>query len=361
MGEKILITGGAGFIGCNLANQLQRAGGSVVVVDSLHPQVHPSGELPKEFPEGVCFHPFDVTDGGSWRALLQLTRPTTVVHLAAETGTGQSLTQASRHARVNVLGTAQLTDALSQTGIKPHIVLASSRAIYGDGAWRDTEERLFYPEGRSQQQLEQKQWDHVGPNGLPAQPLAHRAGYTEPRPISVYGATKLTQEHLLAAWCTAFACPLSVLRLQNVYGPGQSLANPYTGVLSLFAQLALRKQPINVFEDGAIGRDFVYIGDVVNALQKAIAQRPASGVQTMDIGSGQKVTILEVAQFLARRCGAPAPRLTGTFRHGDVRSAACSIEAAKACLDYQPAVQVDLGLERLMRWVASQPTSQLGD
>ncbi len=355
MSDRVLITGGAGFIGCRLAVRLLQAGAHVVVADNLHPQIHRGGALPTDLPAAAQFVPFDVSTSSSWGALLQLARPNKIVHLAAETGTGQSLTAAGRHAAVNVLGCAELTDALAQAKLQPEmVVVASSRAIYGDGAWRDSAEQIFYPGGRSAAQLQAQQWDHLGADGAAATPLAHVAGRTEPRPISVYGATKLAQEHMLQAWCTAFATPLRILRLQNVYGPGQALHNPYTGVLSLFARLALQHQTIEVFEDGHIGRDFVYIDDVVASLQLAL-QVPGRGIELCDIGSGAPTTILAVARLLAQRCEAPAPRLSGAYRHGDVRSAACSIRAAAALLGYRPAVSLEAGLQQLVGWVAAQP------
>ncbi len=360
MMKRILITGGAGFIGRALATRLAQAGHTVFVADHLHPQVHPNGRLPDDFPQDVTFIPFDVTETGSWRALLGFAKADAIVHLAAETGTGQSLTAAARHARVNVLGTAQLTDALTQCAVRPSkIIIASSRAVYGDGAWQDSRGRMFYPGGRTAAQLAQKRWDHVGPDGLAAAPLPHRAGVTEARPVSVYGATKLTQELILQAWCDAFACQLTVLRLQNVYGPGQALRNAYTGILSLFAQRALKKLPIEVFEDGHMMRDFVFIDDVVQSMLLAL-ESPLPGAHTFDIGSGECVSILAVAQILARMCEAPTPTVTGFCRHGDVRSASCSIEAASNALRYSPSVRIDQGLKSLLHWVAAQPPQDKG-
>jgi dTDP-L-rhamnose 4-epimerase len=348
--ERVLITGGAGFVGCALASKLLEQGADVVVFDNLHPQVHPGPGLPARLPKGVRFVPGDVTVGANWQTLFKYFTPDVVVHLAAETGTGQSLTEANRHAMVNVSGTAQLLDALTRTRHVPRLfLLPSSRAVYGDGAWQDERGQVFYPTGRLHADLEKGIWDHRGADGGRAVALPHRAAETRPNPISIYGATKLAQEHLLAAWARAFGCGLTVLRLQNVYGPGQSPTNSYTGVLTLFAKLARERQTLEIYEDGQIVRDFVYIDDVVSAMMLAMATG-GSAVRTYDIGCGAPTTIEVVARWLARRFAAPDPVVGGKFRDGDVRAASCDIEAARRGLGYQPLTSVEAGLEALARW-----------
>lgn len=343
--HRVLITGGAGFIGCELGAVLSRAGHEVLAFDNLHPQVHTEAGTPARLAQAVRLQVGDVTHADNFRSLFQIFRPDVVVHLAAETGTGQSLTEASRHAEVNVVGTTRLLDALTSSGHVPgHFLIASSRAVYGDGAWRDGE-TIFYPPGRSREALKAGQWDFHAPSGRKAEPLAHAAATVMPRPISVYGATKLAQEHLLEAWTRAFGAKLSVLRLQNVYGLGQAPKNPYTGILTLFAQLTARKQQLEVYEDGNIIRDFVHVSDVVAAMAACIG----GGITgTFDIGSGRAVTVAEVAQRLSEFAGAPAPRVTGAFRDGDVRAAFADISAARAAFGYQPKVSVDEGLRSLL-------------
>lgn len=348
MARTILITGGAGFIGCNVSRRLLAFGHEVVVFDNLHPQVHTNQGLPTALPKGVRFVAGDVTLGSNWATLLKLHRPDVVLHLAAETGTGQSLTEANRHALVNVSGTAQLLDALTNSKHVPsHFVLASSRAVYGDGPWRDEKGELFYPTGRSRAALEASQWDFRGPNGGPAVAVPSSAASTFPNPISVYGSTKLAQEQLLSTWCRAFGAGLSVLRLQNVFGPGQALGNPYTGVLTFFAQRAVAKAALDVYEDGKIVRDFVFIDDVADALTLAVLKE-GSRVRTVDIGSGAATTIHEVARTMARLAGAPEPVVTGRFRDGDVRAASCSISAARSEFGYEPKVSLEEGLQALL-------------
>jgi dTDP-L-rhamnose 4-epimerase len=296
----------------------------------------------------------DVTHAPDWDAVLRLFRPSQIVHLAAETGTAQSLTQATRHGSVNVVGTAQLLDALSRSALVPdQLVLASSRAVYGEGAWQ-CGTHTFYPRPRSHAQLLAGIWDPKGPNDEPAVPLPSCAARTEPRPTNIYAATKLAQEHMLAAWTAAHDTSLSVLRLQNVYGPGQSLTNSYTGIVTLFARLAREHCPLEVYEDGRIVRDFVFIDDVVDAVF-ATVQRPASQPRCLDIGSGIATTIHELARKIAVICEAAEPIVVPRFRDGDVRAASCTIESAKDNLHWCPKWSLEDGLHALHAWIGEQP------
>jgi len=348
--RSILITGGAGFIGCELSASLIGRGHRVTVMDVLHRQVHTGHGLPARMHTGVTFLPVDVTSASSWSATLRTVTPDCVVHLAAETGTGQSLTEGSRHAAVNVLGTTRLTDALGSAGVVPsHVVLASSRAVYGEGRWED-DGRVFSPGVRSHADLEAGRWDPVGPDGGRATPLASAATTTPPAPTSIYGATKLAQEHILGAWTSAMGSALSVLRLQNVFGPGQSVGNPYTGIVTLFARQARDDEVIDVYEDGEIVRDFVFIEDVVSALAAAV-ERPPATHRVVDIGSGRGTTVTGLARMMAERMGAPDPKVSGKFRDGDVRAAFADVTAAADELDWRPQRTLDEGLTALLAWM----------
>ena len=340
-----LVTGGAGFIGCAMSSALSERYERVIALDNLHRQVHVSGQRPEALDRRVELVVGDVTDPHVWNRLLDTVRPDVVVHLAAETGTGQSLTEATRHADVNVCGTTVMLDALARHAHVPkRFLLASSRAVYGEGAWADgTHAR--YPGQRTRAQLDAGRWAFDG-----LTPLAHSAASVEPRPTSIYGATKLAQDHILKAWALAFGSEVAILRLQNVYGPGQSLINAYTGICSLFTQWAREKRSIPVYEDGRIVRDFVFIDDVARAMTAALTI-PHVASTPCDIGSGTATTVWELANLLAARYGAPSPHVNGKFRHGDVRHAACDITTAREELGWNPRVPLTEGLDRLCAWI----------
>ena len=291
----------------------------------------------------------DVTDKATWDQLLGSLRPEVIIHLAAETGTGQSLTESERHGRVNVCGTTTMLDALSRSGHAPaRFVLASSRAVYGEGRWLSEAGCTVYPRNRTRTMLEQGRWDFPGLTYSPCCAVT-----TWPQPCSVYGATKLAQEHLLAAWCAAHESELAILRLQNVYGPGQSLSNSYTGILPLFCRLAREGRPIPLYEDGAMLRDFVHIDDVAAAL--FVAATGAGLSAPVDIGTGRAVLIGNVARAVALRYGSPPPVVTGQYRFGDVRHAACDIGPTLSELPgWRPRLTLEGSLERLITWIEAQ-------
>ncbi|MBS0455862.1 MAG: GDP-mannose 4,6-dehydratase [Proteobacteria bacterium] len=351
-----LLTGGAGFIGCALSPLLADRFERVVAMDNLHPQIHAARTRPTALDARVELIVADVCAHADWERVLAQVRPDAIVHLAAETGTAQSLTESARHAQVNVTGMACMLDALVRHAALPErIVLASSRAVYGEGEWQRHEDGAIVDPGqRGRAMLEAAQWDFPGLRALP-----HEAGHTALHPTSVYGATKLAQEHVLSAWAQAVGVRASVLRMQNVYGPGQSLGNPYTGIVPLFCQIARAGNSIPVYEDGAIVRDFVCVDDVARAIFAAI-DADIQHTAPIDIGSGTPTTILQLAQWIARRYGAPAPTITGQYRHGDVRQACARIDAARAHLGWQPHVRLDAGLERLCAWIDAHPDTTRG-
>lgn len=347
----VLVTGGAGFIGCALAQAIGAEAERWVAIDVLHPQVHPSHERPADLPAAAELVVGDVTDPAVWDALLADVKPDVIVHLAAETGTAQSLHEATRHSHVNVVGTTQMLDALGRHHHTPsHIVLASSRAVYGEGMWQRADGSVFSPGMRSHAQFERGDWAFDG-----ATPVPSVAAITVPAPTSVYGATKLAQEHILAAWAGSHDVAVSVLRLQNVYGPGQSLINSYTGIVSMFSQWAKAGQSIPIYEDGLITRDFVFIDDVASALAAAVLSPPeGAGSRRVDIGYGVGTTIMELAQVIATYYSAPAPHITGKYRDGDIRHATTDIAAAQAELAWTPRVNLEEGIAKLQDWIATQ-------
>jgi dTDP-L-rhamnose 4-epimerase len=345
-----LVTGGAGFIGCAISPGLIHRFDHVVALDALHCQVHPARVRPDALAKGVELVIGDVAEPNTWRRLLAQFRPTTILHLAAETGTGQSLTESSRHTHVNVTGTAVMLDALSQAKCMPdQILLTSSRAIYGEGPWRSRlDGSLVYPGLRSRDQLASGSWDFQD-----LQSASSDGAWTVPNPVSVYGATKLAQEHILRAWAAAFGVGLTILRLQNVYGPGQSLSNPYTGIVSLFCQIARQGESIPLYEDGLMLRDFVVIDDVATAILNAIDRRIAVS-HALDVGTGKPATLAEIAHAIVKRYGAPPPYVCGKYRFGDVRHAACNVQTTQALLGWNAVHNLDSGLDALTSWIDAQ-------
>lgn len=343
----VLVTGGAGFIGTTVSRMLAQKADRWVVVDNLHPQVHAERARPQALAESAELVVADVTERATWDSLLDDARPDVVLHLAAETGTGQSLHEATRHANVNVVGTTEMLDAFGRAGHVPaHFVFSGSRAVYGEGEWKREDGTVFRPGQRSHAQLDAGQWDFPSATSMPS-----AAARTWPAPTSVYGATKLAQEHILAAWAAAHASKLTVLRFQNVYGPGQSLTNPYTGIVSLFSQMARRGESIPVYEDGAITRDFVYIDDVARAVSTVMVTPPESDSSCFDVGSGVATTILELAGLLADYHKAPRPHVNGAYRDGDVRHASCDIGDTLDHLDWRPEWPVERGIAALQDWI----------
>jgi dTDP-L-rhamnose 4-epimerase len=346
----VLVTGGAGFIGCALAAKLADQADRWVAFDILHPQVHEGSQRPGALPTKAELAVGDVTDPGDWDDLLTSVRPDVVIHLAAETGTAQSLDEASRHSRVNVVGTTEMTDALGRAGIRPaHVLLSSSRAVYGEGSWQRPDGTIFQPGQRSHAQFEAAQWDFPDARALPSS-----AQETPPAPTSVYGATKLAQENILKAWGSSRGIPLTILRLQNVYGPGQSLINSYTGIVSLFSQWAREGTVIPLYEDGKIGRDFVFIDDVADAFVAAIQAGPDADRPTLDVGTGIESTIEDMAIAIAKFYGAPAPVVNGKYRDGDVRAASCDISLTRASLSWSPAWSLEAGVAALQAWISTE-------
>lgn len=352
-GGTVLVTGGAGFIGCAISASLADAFDQVVVVDSLHPQIHASGTRPAELDPRAELIVGDIAEASTWDTVLAKHSPDVVIHLAAETGTSQSLEEATRHTHVNVVGTSQLLDGLNRHRKLPRrIVLSSSRAVYGEGAWADADGKLFYPGQRTSETLDQSQWDFPG-----AVPVAMKASETFPAPVSVYGATKLAQEHVLQAWAKAFGVETVILRLQNVYGPGQSLINPYTGIMSLFCRMAMGGKSIPLYEDGEVRRDFILIDDVASAIVAGAVSPTVQG-EPMDIGSGEFQTIGTAAKLIAAHYNAPEPHVTGQYRQGDVRHAWADITAAEKVLGWTPRYNLAEGIDRLANWIDVQPDVQ---
>lgn len=353
-----LVTGGAGFIGSHLVPALAGDGHAVRVLDTLSPQVH--GDLPAGLGwlagrPGVEVHRGSVTEEADLRRALD--GATRVVHLAAETGTGQSMYEIERYARTNVAGTALLMHLLANErglGVE-RVVLASSRSVYGEGAYEAPDGARLTPPPRSAEALRAAAWEPVRPtDGAPLRAVPTRED-DPTAPASIYAATKLAQEDLVRIGCASLGIGWAILRLQNVYGEGQSLQNPYTGLLSILSTRIRRGLDLPIYEDGRATRDFVHVSDVVAAMRAALAA-PRAPDSTLNVGSGEGTTIREAAQALSRAMGAPdRAHVTGQYRLGDIRHNRADIGRLAAVLGVAPVVDLPSGLARLAAWVAGEP------
>ncbi len=360
MTAKVLITGGAGFIGTHLTRLLSATGYPVRILDNLSPQVH--GEHASfTLPPGVEFLKGDITVRSDLEPALA--GVSTVVHLAAETGTGQSMYEIDRYYRVNVQGTALLFDLLANSDhAVRNIVLASSRSVYGEGAYLcrscDPLGKRCFPKPRSPSQLASHDWAPRCPDcGEPAECTATHEGDAL-RPASIYAATKLAQEDLVRVGATSLGLAHAILRFQNVFGEGQSLSNPYTGILSIFSTRIRLGLSLPIYEDGEESRDFVHVEDVARAVL-ACVQKPAAAGVTLNVGSGQQTSILQIAQLLAHIMGAKQqPHVTGAYRVGDIRHNFADLSALKSALGTFPAISLEQGMHRFCKWVSSQPIPQ---
>jgi dTDP-L-rhamnose 4-epimerase len=352
MTDRVLVTGGAGFIGRRLVRRLLDDGRAVTVLDALVESVHgPDADAPEEL-AGARFVRGDVREVADLRNALEGAE--LVYHLAAETGTGESMYRARHYVDVNVGGTALLCDLIGAAEPPPRrVVLASSRAVYGEGPYRCPAHGIVHPEARPRERLAAGSWDPPCPTcGMTLDP--HPAGPGTPsRPVSVYGLTKRDQEELLLGLLPPRGVEVVALRLQNVYGPGQSLRNPYTGILSIFSVRLLDGAGINVFEDGRESRDFVHVDDVVEALLRAGEADLSADAHVLDVGSGRPTSVLEVAKLLADLCetGHDCIQVTGDYRVGDIRHAFCDPGPLRDALGLTASVPLAEGVRGLVAWV----------
>jgi dTDP-L-rhamnose 4-epimerase len=361
---RILITGGAGFIGSRLVIALNDAGHDLTVLDSLSAQVHGAdarrqSALFLSIEGRANFIEGSVTEESSW--VKALAGQEAVVHLAAETGTGQSMYEIKHYADVNVGGTALMLNVLrTDPGSVRKVVVASSRALYGEGKYRSRSGSIVYPQPRRKEDLEAGRFDlQCTDTGEPLEALATDEE-SRLHPSSVYGITKLGQEQLVMTVCASLGIAASALRYQNVYGPGQSLSNPYTGILSIFSKRILSGDDINIFEDGMESRDFVYIDDAVRATSLALFSERADG-QVFGIGSGVRTTVLQAAQALCTALGRSVElKVSGAFRLGDIRHNFADLSKARKLLGFEPLVTFESGIDRFVEWVAKQPRTPDG-
>ena len=352
MAKKLLITGGAGFIGSHLADEMLALGHQVRTLDNLSPQVHGGGaQRPAYLDPEVELLVGDVRDPAAVRHALE--GVDAVFHLAAVVGVGQSMYEIGRYTDVNNLGTAVLLEALLETPVE-RLVVASSMSIYGEGAYQDAGGRPAVAAERSLDRLKARDWEIRDVEGEVLTPVPTPETKT-PSLASVYALSKFDQERLCLMIGRAYDIPTVALRFFNVYGTRQALSNPYTGVLAIFASRLLNDRSPMVFEDGLQRRDFVSVIDVSRACRLALEVPEAAG-KVFNIGTGASFTVKEIAAKLAELLGKPQlqPEVTGKYRVGDVRHCFADISHARQVLGYEPRVAFDHGLLELGAWLEGQ-------
>lgn len=350
MTETVLITGGAGFVGRHVARALLEQGHRVRALDSLIEQVHPTCTRPAELDPDVELMVGDIRDDAA--VLAALSGVDSVIHLAAEVGVGQSMYAIDRYTSVNDYGTAVLFQQLIDRPVR-RVVVASSMSIYGEGLYRTADGELMQDVVRGPRNADGG-WDPVDAQGRPLTPVP-TPETKQPALKSVYAINKYVQERLTLTLTAQYGMESCALRLWNIYGPGQALSNPYTGVLAIFASRIANGQSPMVFEDGQQRRDFVHVSDVARAFLLALEKPEANG-ETFNIGSGVDRTVEEVARLQAESMGRPdiAPEITRQARAGDIRHNIPDLSKARDLLGYEARQDFSAGLEELAEWVARQ-------
>lgn len=352
---KVLITGGAGFIGTNLARRLLKENCEITIMDNFSEQIHGSNKsLPADLQGKVHLIVGDVCNKSVF--LEALAEQEVVVHLAAETGTGQSMYEVERYEEVNIKGTAVLMDFLvnDKTSKVKKIVVASSRAIYGEGKYKCEEHGIVYPEKRKVEDMKKGRFEPLCPICGKDCQMVPTDEVSRINPSSFYGLTKQMQEQMVLLFAQTLGISAFALRYQNVYGPGQSLKNPYTGILAIFSNLARANQPINIFEDGQESRDFVYIDDVVDATWRCISTN-MHRVEALNVGSGKQTTVLEVVQETIKFFESSSEvAVTGAFRDGDIRHNIADLTKARNVIGFEPQWAFAAGIHSFLTWAESQ-------
>lgn len=354
--RKILITGGAGFIGSRLALELLGRGYSVRVLDNLSPQIH--GNVGDSYSFNlikgkVDFVHGDVRTRKDWVCAIE--GMDAIVHLAAETGTGQSMYQIYNYSDVNIGGTALMLDVLTNAKHSiSKLIVASSRAIYGEGKYKCSEHGVVYPKGRKEDNLKKGIFDPLCP--VCAKPLTVLPTDEESllSPNSFYGITKQVQEQMVLLGGKSLNIPSIALRYQNVYGPGQSLSNPYTGILSIFSTRILHGKGIEIFEDGKESRDFVSVQDVTTANVCALEYNQPIW-DAFNVGTGIGTSVLEVANTLNQAYkGSVSLDICGKYRVGDIRHNIADVSKLSKTFGFKPEISFQTGIEQFVGWVITQ-------
>jgi dTDP-L-rhamnose 4-epimerase len=356
--KNILITGGAGFIGSNLALKLIDKGYGITVLDCLSPQIHSENSpLYNSIKDKVRFIKGTVLSYDDWKNALE--NIDVVVHLAAETGTGQSMYEIEKYTDVNIKGTSIFLDILAN---EPHsvkkMIVASSRAIYGEGKYECEFCGIVYPNERKDDDMSQSDFAAKCPKCDTNVKLLATDEESKIHPTSIYGITKQVQEQMFTVMGKSLGIPTVAFRYQNIYGAGQSLSNPYTGILSIFSTRIKNGNDISIFEDGKESRDFVYIDDAVDATILGIENNEAN-YEIFNVGLGRAIDVMSVAGELVKAYGSYSKiAITENYRLGDIRDNYADLTKIKTKLGFEPKVSFEDGINMFVKWVNLQEISE---
>ncbi len=360
--KKILLTGGVGFIGSVIINKLYNRGDyDITVIDSMTEQIHGRDwnqcYLYKSI-QGKCnFIRASVTNIDVMKEFVP--RNECIIHLAAETGTGQSMYQINQYNETNIMGTSNILQAISLAGKKSivsKIILSSSRSVYGEGKYECPMCGVIYPDSRDKEKMLNGDFQFYCPHCGNKLILLSTTEDSEIKPASLYAYTKYAQEMMLRTMCPAMDIDYTIFRFQNVYGVGQSLKNPYTGILSVFSSLMLENKTVNIFEDGYESRDFVNVQDIADGVIASLDNDRSNG-QIINLGSGINTSVIEIAEILRKYYHSCSEiKITGDFRIGDIAHNKADISKAKEILGFEPKISLNEGLKQFCDWVLSQDT-----
>lgn len=364
--KNILITGGCGFIGTEIVKQLNNIGNyKIVVLDSMTKQIH--GEnweesyLYKSIKGKCTFVKADIRDFEAVQKAVNGVE--CVIHLAAETGTGQSMYQINQYNEVNIMGTSNLIQAISLAGKNStvkKIILSSSRSVYGEGQYHCSNCGDVYPNGRKKEQMLAGDFHLYCEKCETQLKLIKTTENSKIQPNSLYAFTKYAQEKMLETMCPALGIDYTIFRFQNVYGMGQSLKNPYTGILSIFSTLMLENKPINIFEDGLESRDFINVKDIAAGVIASI-NNEKSNSEIINLGSGVGTSVIEIASLLKKIYSSKSQlNVTGDFRLGDIAHNIADISKAKEILGFKQTINLDEGLTAFCNWVIGEDKDNSG-
>ena len=357
--KKILVTGGAGFIGSHIVEALVRRGHKVRVLDNLEPQVHGEGaEIPEYISRDIEFIKRDIRNKDEVKKALKNIE--IIFHQAAAVGVGQSMYQIEKYMEVNTLGTARLLDILVNEKHKVEkLIVASSMSVYGEGEYVCSKCGSVYPNLRSLQQLKDRKWEmHCPICNRDVKPVPTK----EEKPLyptSVYAISKRDQEELCLNVGRAYAIPTVILRYFNTYGPRQALSNPYTGIAAIFSSRILNHHPPLIFEDGLQSRDFTHVNDIVQANLLALEKKKAN-YEVFNVGTGRQLTVLDMANILIGKLSFKGkPEIINKFREGDIRHCYADISKIKKRLNFKPKIKFEKGISDLIKWVSQQSAVDL--